>query len=525
MSIEVSNLDHLGLVAGIIDDIGIVEKINQRLGNDKREIISAGLVVKAMILNGLGLVSSPLYMFSRFFEGKALKHLLGPSIEAQHLNDDRLGRILDELYKYGLSSIFIDIAVEVVKKYQIDVQTTHLDSTSLTVEGEYATDYGLEEERPNRPIKITYGYSRDKRPDLKQFMMDLICSSDAGVPLWLQMGDGNESDTQQFPQIMASYKNQMTWDSLIVVDGAFYSQENLQISQNIKWISRVPSTLKAAEKMVRGVKSSELEASNLEGYRYKEFSQTYGGVEQRWLLVESEQRRQSDLEKLQKKIAKEKGKYEANLKTLSRQTFACIPDAKKAALKLLNKAKYYELTDITVVESKNPKKKGYQVTGLIQICPEQVECLKNSAGRFILATNVLDEEKLTTEGILATYKDQQTVERGFRFMKDPMFFTDSVFLKSPHRIEALGLIMGLCLLVYTLGQREIRQQLKRVDAKVPNQLGRPTDRPTLRWIFQCFQSIHVVEADNQVHISNITAARLHLLKFFPPSCQRYYLLG
>ena len=110
-------------------------------------------------------------------------------------------------------------------------------------------------------------------------------------------------------------------------------------------------------------------------------------------------------------------------------------------------------------------------------------------------------------------------------MKDPMFFTDSVFLKSPHRIEALGLIMGLCLLVYSLGQREIRQQLKRVDAKVPNQLGRPTDRPTLRWIFQCFQSIHVVEADNKVHISNITAARLHLLKFFPPSCQRYYLLG
>jgi transposase len=310
MSIEVSNLDHLGLVAGLIDDIGIVEKINQRLGNDQREILSAGKVVKAMILNGLGLVSSPLYMFSRFFEGKAVEHLLGEGIEAKHLNDDRLGRVLDELYQNGLSSIFIDIAIEVVKKYQIDVQTVHLDSTSLTVEGEYATDDGAVEERENRPIKITYGYSRDKRPDLKQFMMNLICSQDAGVPLWLKMGDGNESDTQQFSQIMAAYKNQMTWDSLIVVDGAFYSQENLQISQNIKLISRVPLTLNPAKKKVREVQPSEMGASTIEGYRYKEFSQTSGGIQQRWLLVESEQRRQSDLEKIQKNITKEKGQYE-----------------------------------------------------------------------------------------------------------------------------------------------------------------------------------------------------------------------
>jgi transposase len=57
------------------------------------------------------------------------------------------------------------------------------------------------------------------------------------------------------------------------------------------------------------------------------------------------------------------------------------------------------------------------------------------------------------------YKEQQTAERGFWFLKYPLFFTDSVFLKSPERIEALTLIMGLCLLVYTLGQRLLRQNL------------------------------------------------------------------
>jgi len=75
--IKVMNLDHLGIVAGIIDDLGIVEQINTRIGRSSREKVSAGVIVKAMILNGLGFVSAPLYMFSKFFEGKATEHLLG----------------------------------------------------------------------------------------------------------------------------------------------------------------------------------------------------------------------------------------------------------------------------------------------------------------------------------------------------------------------------------------------------------------------------------------------------------------
>ena len=77
MSIEVSNIDHLGLIAGIIDEIGIEQKINQLLGEELPEKITSGQVVKGMVLNGLGLVSSPLYLFSKFFEEKAIEHLIG----------------------------------------------------------------------------------------------------------------------------------------------------------------------------------------------------------------------------------------------------------------------------------------------------------------------------------------------------------------------------------------------------------------------------------------------------------------
>lgn len=132
--------------------------------------------------------------------------------------------------------------------------------------------------------------------------------------------------------------------------------------------------------------------------------------------------------------------------------------------------------------------------------------------------------KLSSEEMLCEYKNQQQVERGFGFLKDPLFLTDSVFLKSPERIEVLGCIMGLCLLVYTLTQRELRQTLKCRESQVKNQLGAPTNRPTLRWMFPCFQSIHCLVKEGVKEITNLTEERLSLLKFFPSACQRYYLL-
>ena len=92
--------------------------------------------------------------------------------------------------------------------------------------------------------------------------------------------------------------------------------------------------------------------------------------------------------------------------------------------------------------------------------------------------------------MIAKYKEQQSAERGFAFLKAPLFFTDSVFLKSPERIEALCLIMGLCLLVYTLAQRYLRQALQPTKSGLKNQLGKWTERRILRWIFQYFQAVH-----------------------------------
>ena len=292
---------------------------------------------------------------------------------------------------------------------------------------------------------------------------------------------------------MIDFKKQLKLDSLMVADSAFYTQDNIGKLKDMRWISRVPLTVKAAKQLVSEIESDEFAESKLTGYRHVEVKKNYAGIEQRWLVVESEKRRESDLKAMEKRIEKDWQLALNKIRELRSQKFACVADAKKAAARSLRKVKYHEITNIKIKEnerksssrkSDDMKHKVEEV--IIAVCLEKVESQRRSAGRFILATNVLDKENLTSEEILSKYKDQQSVERGFSFLKDPMFLTDSVFLKSNTRIQSLGLIMGLCLLVYTLGQRELRKTLKRLKTGVKNQLGRLTNKPTLRWIFQCF---------------------------------------
>jgi len=120
--IEIKNINHLGIVAGIIDELQIVEIINQELGIDEQEIVNSGEIVKAIILNGLGFISQPLYLFPKFFEDKATEHLLGKGILAEHLNDYKIGRVMDKLIEYGLSKIFMLIALSAAKKYNVNME-------------------------------------------------------------------------------------------------------------------------------------------------------------------------------------------------------------------------------------------------------------------------------------------------------------------------------------------------------------------------------------------------------------------
>lgn len=442
----------------------------------------------------------------------------------EQLNDDRLGRVLDGLYLSGMTTVFFAVCLSAVKRYGLSCERAHLDATSMSVSGAYLnSDEGIPV-AGTIPIKLCHGYSRDHRPDLKQFVMNLVCWGDGDIPAFVELADGNQSDKAHFCEVIDQFQQQWDFDGLYVADGALYSADNLQQLNSLRWISRVPMTLSAASALIEELEESAFEDSALDGYRLAEVCSQYGGIRQRWIVVESSQRQVSDLKALEKRLKKATERTQTQLDKLNRQPFACEMDAQQAIDNFEKTLKQHRLTQVSIVEkpqydtpgrpakTATPSRLHYHVQATLTLDPEVVERQQRRAGRFILATNVLGSPAfdlnsadsqadnaccLSADDILTEYKAQQGVERGFRFLKDPLFFTSSVFLKSPERIMALAMIMALCLLVYNLGQRQLRQALNAAHDSIPNQLGKPTQTPTLRWVFQYFMAIHLVVINGQ----------------------------
>jgi transposase len=412
------NLDHLGIVAGIIDEIGIEQKINEILDCDVREKVSAGKIVKAILLNNLGFVTKPLYLFSQYFQDKPVEHLLGKGMEAAELNDDKIGRVLDKLYDNSLTTIFSIIVISAANKYQVKTTYSHLDSTSISVHGEYKQF----ESSSEIPLKITYGYSRDHRPDLKQFMLDLIVSSDGDIPLFLRTASGNEADKAVFGQIINDYQKQIDFDSIMVCESALYSTKNLETIKNYKWICRVPFTVKKARELASTLDGQEFQKANIPGYSYLETSLNHSGIQQRWLIVKSGTRKQADLTSLEDKISKEALKMEKFLQKHQRQKCDSLAEIKLQVKQFNRDLKYHQIQSINYPETPvSQTKVFYSISGTVVQLSEVIAAQINLAGRFIVATNVLDIQELSSEDILSTYKAQQSGERGFRFLKDPLF--------------------------------------------------------------------------------------------------------
>lgn len=460
--------------------------------------------------------------------------------------DDRIGRALDKYYRAGTTKLFTAIALKAALKFQVSMKSVHLDSSSISVEGAYKNCQGKSQEAETessdtesdmKTIKIVHGYSRDRRPDLKQFIIDTIVTGDGDVPLYLKIDDGNADDKSVFVERLKEFKNQWTFDGICVADSALYTAENLSAMAGMKWITRVPLSIKEAQNKICNIEDSDWEDSQIKGYKIATRTSEYADIKPRWLVRESEIRKPADLKKITQQVEKQLESAKTKLRKLSRQNFACIADAEVAIKKLSDSCKYHQITEIKsqekpvkiakikLKESSKTQTIVYQVTGEIEPRNSAIEAEKVKAGRFILATNILDTKAVSNSQVLSEYKAQQSNERGFRFIKDPLFFTASVFVvKKPERVEAIGMIMGLCLLVYNLAQRKLRQQLKATNEQVKNQVKKLTDKPTMRWIFQVFQAVHLVTINGSKQVSNLTQEHQDILRHLGEYCCQYYLM-
>lgn len=536
-NVSTQQLGHLGLIGSVIRDLGIIEKIDARipLNETKGGIVSYGKRAAAMILNGLGFMNSRLYMTQHFFQDKPVAQLLDSDVCAENLNDDCLGRCLDKVADYGVTKLFSEIAFEVAKENNLLSRRLHMDTTSFVLYGEY--------DEENTSPQPTYGYSKAHRHDLKQVMLSLTQGGAANLPLWMEPLNGNSSDTKSFHETVRRIQTFMSQlkeapDNLcFVADAAFYDTKKLEELDKVRWITRIPSKLKLAKELLQSTEDKltwhEIDEN------YKKYTQTVNidGFEQRWILIKSSQAFKRELNTLMRRLNKDYESLKKELWHLSNKKFGCFEDAEKSIKAIIKKQKYYDIRyEVLPIEkyeskgrpnSKTPKKiVGYRVNYAIASDLTKIKQKKEKLGRFILGTNQLDQKELSDTEVLEQYKEQSHVESGFKFIKDNTFELDSFFLNTPRRIGALMMIMTLCLMVYNFAQYKLRKCLDEADDILPNQHGKPTQKPTMKWIAEMMVVIAVVTIKTsdmkQRIVTNVNQVHRKIIGYFGQNALKIY---
>jgi transposase len=235
-SVQVERLDHLGLIASTIKDVGLIDMIDARLMPHDQEAITAGEAVAGMILNGLGFANKPLSLTPRFFANKPLDLLFREGVQAEMFNRFKLGRTLDEVQAYGCDVLFSELARAVCDKEGIAQRFQHLDTTSFSLSGDYVP------EPDEQAIRITHGYS-DHRPDLKQTILAIMVSQDGGVPMASKSWDRNASESHIFKEraeaLMTTFASSEA-PRYLVADAKLYSEDSAVHLSKLGFITRIP---------------------------------------------------------------------------------------------------------------------------------------------------------------------------------------------------------------------------------------------------------------------------------------------
>lgn len=540
-------LDHLGLIAGMCEELQISSIIDTHIANDSADkILSTGNAVVGMILNGLGFVNKRLYLVPQFFENKPAAKLLNVSyLKADHFNDDALGRALDSIYEFGVSEMFALLSSSVVRhltsEYGLQVQGGQLDNTNFHLHGG-AKSLGKATETGTDILNITRGYSKDHRPDLVQVGLQLIVENRSGIPLLMRVLSGNEEESGSYGSFIEAYTNDLKKDfsiDFMVVDSKLYNLKNLKILGNreaLFWLTRVPNGLQVVKEVIENGSESSVKPLPMHpGYRYAELGSNYGGVNQRWVLLHSTDKYTRDVKNLDRRVLKTREKEQKSYKKLSRERFTNEEEAVKAMQDFGKSLQYSRLEEVSIVKIEGYQKAGkpkkgqlpdkirYAVVANCVACDKNYEAKKGKMGYFVLATNQMDAEKFDASALLSKYKEQSKVEQSFRFLKNPNIVASSLFVQKPERMAALLTVITLCLLIYATLEFVTRTLLKKQNRTFENQVGKQVQNPTMRWIFHCFEGVHILYLpDMQPLVLNLKNKHHTIINLLGKNYLKYY---
>ena len=248
--IEVAEAHHWPIVRSFIERIDLVNIVNQLVPTQMA--VEPGLIVKGLIIDTLS-GRSPLYHLESSFEHCDRELLFGEDVSARYFNGDNVARTLDQLYAVGTQKIFSSLSVSAIKVFGIETNHVHYDTTSASVYGEYAAGDAAD---TDGLVRITYGHSKDKRPDLKQFLLSTLCVG-SDVPMIGSVEDGNASDKILNRGILNQVSSRMAALGVdeeafvYIADSAMVTESNLvEIGDRIAFITRLPAAYHECERVI-----------------------------------------------------------------------------------------------------------------------------------------------------------------------------------------------------------------------------------------------------------------------------------
>lgn len=489
------------------DEIGLVRLINAMVRWDTRQTaISPGERILVLVLDVLA-GKTPLYRVWERLTTTDLDILVGAGRRPDDFTDDSLGRALDKLARAEPAKVFSTIAASAYAAEGLTLGTGHWDSTSRSVFGDFADARGA-------AVHPAYGHSKDHRSDLKQILMTLFVNRE-GVPLFGTVASGNRSDKtlngDMIDRLTTALEPAQLQQLTYVADSALVTGPNLArlADASIRFISRCPDTFAAtgAAKAAAWADNAwepigaVAQRAHAAEYRASEQSDLIGDRRYRLVVYRSRTPDARHARTLDRDIAQQRRILEQAADTVREQVFACEADARQALQHWLTTTPrvWHRVSGEVLAETRQarpgrPRKQPlpgevltvWRVTitiGEVDVERRQQELERRST--FVLITTV-SAEVLSAAALLAEYKGQVHVERHFHFLKDPLF-VDALYVKKPERVEALGYVLLLACLLYSLVERRVRA----AKVAIPSPSRRVLKNPTGHEIVRHLESLQV----------------------------------
>jgi transposase len=439
--------------------------------------------------------------------------------EIKLLNDDRVGRALDKLFAADVASLVLRVAAHVVKEFGLSLDELHNDSTTVSFFGAYL-DAAREGRVFGRPtLAITFGHSKDHRPDLKQLLFILTVTADGGVPLHFRAQSGNVTD---------DITHRDTWDLLCqltgrrdflyVADSKLATRENMAYlhQRQGRFITVLPKTRSEDGAFRASVTAgqvtwrtlwektdedgevldrysvSDQDTTSAEGYRLVWYHSQRNAEQDALARMARLQRALKELAALRDKLQSPRTRYRQEGKVaeaVAEILASCGVDAW-----VTTEIQRKEIETFRQAHRGRPTKETqylrnvstrFDVTWRIDHLRMAEEA--KSDGIFPLITNVTE---LSEWELWKTYQRQSTIEKRFSQLKTD-FEVAPVYLKAVHRIQALLSMYFFALLTESLLERELRTAMQRKGIKslplYPE--GRPCCWPTARRVLDLFEPV------------------------------------